>query len=87
MANDVATTQDALYQQAVSEHANALKRLARAYESDPEIRRDLLQEIHVALWLSFADFGRLCSMRTRVFCWLTTQPQRMLCANEEREAD
>lgn len=67
MANDVATTQDALYQQAVSEHANALKRLARAYESDPEIRRDLLQEIHVALWRSFADFGRLCSMRTWVF--------------------
>ena len=49
MANDIAPTQDALYRQAVTEHADALKRLARAYEADPETRRDLLQEIHVAL--------------------------------------
>jgi RNA polymerase sigma-70 factor, ECF subfamily len=67
MANDLASTQDALYQQAVTEHADALKRLARAYEAEPETRRDLLQEIHVALWRSLADFNGLCSMRTWVF--------------------
>ena len=67
MANDIAPTQDALYRQAVTEHADALKRLARAYEADPETRRDLLQEIHVALWRSLADFNGLCSMRTWVF--------------------
>ena len=31
----------------------ALGRLARGYEADSEKRRDLLQEIHLALWRSF----------------------------------
>jgi|SRR5579872_457224 len=67
MANDITSAQDALYQQATRDHADALKRLARAYEADAEARRDLLQEIHVALWRSFADFNGLCSMRTWVY--------------------
>jgi DNA-directed RNA polymerase specialized sigma24 family protein len=31
----------------------ALDRLARAYEADPEKRRDLSQDIHLQLWRSF----------------------------------
>jgi hypothetical protein len=31
----------------------ALGRLARAYEADPDKGRDLLPEIHFALWRSF----------------------------------
>ena len=62
-----ATRQDTLYQRALVDYTATLKRVAQAYEADPEIRRDLLQEIHVALWRSFADFDERCSMRTWVF--------------------
>jgi RNA polymerase sigma-70 factor (ECF subfamily) len=59
--------QDALYQQAAVEHGAALERLARAYEPDVDRRRDLLQEIHVAVWRSFASFNGRCSLRTWVY--------------------
>jgi RNA polymerase sigma-70 factor (ECF subfamily) len=58
---------DELYQEAVSAHGPALDRLARAYEADAEDRRDLLQEIHLALWRSFAGFDERCSLRTWVY--------------------
>lgn len=60
-------TQDELYSQASEMFGPALERLARAYEADPDIRRDLLQEIHIALWRSFAGFDRRCSLRTWVY--------------------
>ena len=59
--------QDDLYQQVAIEYAGALERLARSYEADPEARRDLLQDIHVALWRSFCNFNGLCSLRTWVY--------------------
>jgi RNA polymerase sigma-70 factor (ECF subfamily) len=59
--------QERLYLQASDEFGGALERLARAYERDSEMRRDLLQEIHVALWRSFARFDGRCSMRTWVY--------------------
>jgi RNA polymerase sigma-70 factor (ECF subfamily) len=59
--------QDELYEQTAAEFGAALARLARGYESDPEKRRDLLQEIHLALWRSLAGFGGLCSLRTWVY--------------------
>ena len=58
------STQDDLYRKAVNEYGAALERLARAYEAGPEDRRDLLQEIHIALWRSFAGFDERCSLRT-----------------------
>ena len=64
---ELTSTQDQLFQQAAAEFAGALERLARSYEADPETRRDLLQDIHVALWRSFATFNGLCSRRTWVF--------------------
>jgi|SRR5579863_1436695 RNA polymerase sigma-70 factor (ECF subfamily) len=57
-------TQDELYQDAAQSYGAALERLARAYEADPDIRRDLLQDIHVALWRSFEGFDGRCSLRT-----------------------
>ena len=60
-------SQDSLYEQAVGAHGAALDRLARGYELDPEIRRDLLQEIHLQLWRSFANFDQRCSLRTWVY--------------------
>jgi RNA polymerase sigma-70 factor (ECF subfamily) len=60
----ISSTQDSLYQQATVEHAAALERLVRAYEANAEKRRDLSQDIHVALWCSFANFNGMCSLRT-----------------------
>jgi RNA polymerase sigma-70 factor (ECF subfamily) len=55
------------YADAAESFGPAIERLARAYERDPDRRRDLLQEIHVALWRSFAHFDGRCSMRTWVY--------------------
>jgi RNA polymerase sigma-70 factor (ECF subfamily) len=45
----------------------ALQRLVRVYEADPDKARDLLQEIHIALWQSFETFDARCSLRTWVY--------------------
>ena len=55
------------YREAAEEFGPALVRLARVYEADPEKRRDLVQEIHLALWRSFSAFDRRCSLRTWVY--------------------
>jgi RNA polymerase sigma-70 factor (ECF subfamily) len=62
-----ASAQDDRYREAATTYGAALDRLARAYEADPEKRRDLLQEIHLALWKSFAGFDGRCSLRTWVY--------------------
>jgi RNA polymerase sigma-70 factor (ECF subfamily) len=59
--------QDGLYAEAAATYGAALERLARAYEADADRRLDLLQEIHLALWRSFASFDRRCSIRTWVY--------------------
>jgi RNA polymerase sigma-70 factor (ECF subfamily) len=56
-----------LYEKAVDAFGPALERLARGYEADEDKRRDLLQEIHVALWRSFSGFDGRCSLRTWVY--------------------
>ena len=48
-------------------YGDALDRLVRAYELDSEKRRDLLQEILLALWRSFEKFEGRCSLRTWVY--------------------
>jgi len=58
---------DRLYSEASSQYGAALQRLARGYEMDAERRRDLLQEIHVALWVSLENFDGRCSLRTWVY--------------------
>lgn len=55
------------YEEAIAAYGGALERLTRAYEPDPERRRDLLQEIHIALWRSLASFDGRCSLRTWVY--------------------
>jgi len=59
--------QDGLYEQAAAEHRGAIARLARAYEADVDKRAELRQEIHIALWRSFAVFDGRCSLRTWVY--------------------
>jgi DNA-directed RNA polymerase specialized sigma24 family protein len=43
-------SQDALYEEAAGEYGAALERLAGSYEADRDKRRDLLQDIHLAIW-------------------------------------
>jgi RNA polymerase sigma-70 factor (ECF subfamily) len=64
---DVAERQHRLYKDAIAVHGAALDRLARAYEADVERRRDLVQEIHVEIWRSFAAFDGRCSERTWIY--------------------
>ena len=63
----IPATQDGLYEQATAEFGNALGRLVRAYEADPDKQRDLFQEIHMALWCSFKVYQSRCSLRTWVY--------------------
>jgi RNA polymerase sigma-70 factor (ECF subfamily) len=56
-----------LYQAAVAEFGRALERLASAYEADLDLRCDLLQDIHAALWRSLKIFDGRCSLRTWTF--------------------
>jgi RNA polymerase sigma-70 factor, ECF subfamily len=59
--------QDQLYHQAAETYGAALERLGRAYEANPDARRDLVQEIHIALWRSFEGFDQRCSLRTWIY--------------------
>jgi RNA polymerase sigma-70 factor (ECF subfamily) len=60
-------TRDARFDDALATHGPALERLARAWEADPDLRLDLLQEIHIALWRSLEAFDGRCSLRTWVY--------------------
>ena len=59
--------QDRLYQEVLNDYAAAIDRLARAYEFNDEDRRDLVQEIHFAIWRSLAAFNGNCSLRTWLY--------------------
>ena len=59
--------QDERYIAAAAEFGGAIQRLARAYEADADPRRDLVQDIHVALWRSLGAFDGRCSLRTWVY--------------------
>ena len=86
--------QDDLYERATTEFGAALGRLTHGYEANPDGRRDLLQEIHFALWRSFEGFNAQCSLRTWVYrvahntavSWVTRQKRarpQMLVSLEE----
>lgn len=58
--------QDARYLDAARTHGAMIERLARGYEADPDLRRDLVQEIHAALWRSFAIYEGQCAEKSWV---------------------
>lgn len=60
-------TRDDRYTEVIDRFGPALDRLARAYEADPDIRRDLVQDIHFAIWRSFATYDGRCALRTWVY--------------------
>jgi RNA polymerase sigma-70 factor (ECF subfamily) len=59
--------QEEYWRQCARDYGAALERLAWAYEPDPDRRRDLLQEIHLALWRSFETFDGRCGLRTWIY--------------------
>ena len=59
--------QDDLFHEAIAGYGAALDRLVRAYEADPDKRRDLSQEIQLAVWRSLERFEARCSLRTWVY--------------------
>jgi RNA polymerase sigma-70 factor (ECF subfamily) len=95
--NSDVSGQDDLYEQAAAEYGAALGRLARGYEADTEKRRELLQEVHLALWRSLERFNGSCSLRTWVYrvahntavSWVTSQRRarpQILVSLEEVDA-
>jgi RNA polymerase sigma factor (sigma-70 family) len=60
------TQQDTRYLAAAQQHGAMIQRLARGYEADADLRRDLVQEIHAALWRSFAIYEGQCSEKSWV---------------------
>ena len=65
--SESSSRQDKLYEEAMPAYRHTLERLVRAYEANPDKQRDLLQEIHLALWQSFANYEARCSLRTWVY--------------------
>src|SRR5262245_47533419 len=59
--------QNERYPEVIAAYGGALGRLARAYETDPDARADLLQEIHIAIWKSLQIFDERCSLRTWLY--------------------
>jgi RNA polymerase sigma-70 factor (ECF subfamily) len=64
---EIEQSRDSKFEEALKVFGPALERLARAYEADAETRRDLLQEILIALWQSLEGFDNRCSLRTWVY--------------------
>jgi RNA polymerase sigma-70 factor (ECF subfamily) len=58
---------ESCYDEVLRTFGPAVERLARAYEADRDKCRDLLQDIHLAIWRSLEKFDRRCSLRTWVY--------------------
>lgn len=60
-------TQDTRYRDAIRQFGPDVARFVAGYERDEARRQELLQDVHVALWQSFAGFRGQCSLRTWVY--------------------
>jgi RNA polymerase sigma-70 factor (ECF subfamily) len=58
---------DDRFHRLLREYGPAIERLASAYETDPNEREDLMQEIVFALWNALPSFRGECSERTFAF--------------------
>jgi RNA polymerase sigma-70 factor (ECF subfamily) len=59
--------QDQAFSDAIARFGDAIARMARGYEADADLRRDLEQDIQVALWQSLAGFDGRCALSTWVW--------------------
>jgi len=58
---------ETLYRDAIGQYGRDIARFVAGYERDSAARQELLQEVHLALWQSFAGFAHQCSLRTWVY--------------------
>ena len=56
----------ALFDLVVARHTAMISRIALAYEADPALRRELVQEIMLAVWRGLAQFRHDSSLKTFV---------------------
>jgi len=56
----------ALFEQVIARHNGMISRIALAYEADPALRRELVQEILLAVWRSLPRFRHDSSLKTFV---------------------
>jgi len=59
-----AVSRDAVFERVVREHSGLLWRTAGLYEFDPERRRDLHQEILLAVWSALPKYAGRSNLRT-----------------------
>ncbi len=59
--------QEQRFREAIALHGAELARFMAGYERDEAKRRELLQELQLALWQSLAGFRGDCSLRTWVY--------------------
>ena len=57
---------DELFAQATSEYSGLISRIALSYEADPNLRRDLVQDIMLAVWMALNSFRGESSLKTFV---------------------
>lgn len=62
-----AEDRERLFDRALAEHGGALRRMAAAYEADPALREDLLQDMALALWKALPGFRGDAALGTYVY--------------------
>ncbi len=55
------------YTSIIDTYGNAIERLACANEFDSQLKRDLVQDIHLAIWQSLANFKQASTLNTFIF--------------------
>ncbi|MBO1254740.1 sigma-70 family RNA polymerase sigma factor [Alteromonas sp. 5E99-2] len=50
----------------LSEHQGLLSRVANSYEADPELQKELFQEISIAVWQALRSFKQESSIKTYI---------------------
>jgi RNA polymerase sigma factor (sigma-70 family) len=57
---------DVLFSQVAAHHSGLITRIALSYEADPGLRRDLVQDILLAIWMALDSFRGDSSLKTFV---------------------
>lgn len=57
---------DSMFETVAARHSGMITRIALAHEADPALRRDLVQDIMLAIWSSLPEFRRASSLKTFV---------------------
>lgn len=59
-------SRDALFRVAARDHVGLISRIALSYEADPALRRELIQDILLAIWVALENYRGDASLKTFV---------------------